>query len=158
MSTLMKTPLDILKEAAESETFSVTDMIKDQIKAEFKDTYAEITTVEENVKYRPEMIPVFESTDKSTYYVEMDNVVKYMKSSGVKDIEEALYDIAECNNLSSDNMTILIESDDWAMSVLEEASKAKKADGKDPMDIIKKSTGLIKNLKKKGIKLAKKKK
>ena len=55
-------------------------------------------------------------------------------------------------------MTILIESDDWAMSVLEEASKAKKADGKDPMDIIKKSTGLIKNLKKKGIKLAKKKK
>ncbi len=157
MSILTKTPLDILQEAASSENFTITDMMRDALKDEFSDTYADITTVEEAINYAPQMIPVFEASDKSAYYVEMDNVVKYMRSANVKDINDALYDIAEANDLSADSMTILIESSDWAFAVLEEAEKADKAGDKSKMEKIKKSTQLLKKLKEKNIKVAKKK-
>lgn len=153
MSVITKTPLEILKEAASMETFTVTDMLRDQIKAEFKDTYAEIDTVEEAIEYRPEMIPVFESADKSAYYVEMDNVIKYMKSANIKNIKEALENIAEGNELKPESMAILIESDDWALSVLEEAEES---EDKAELEKIQESIQLIKKLKDSGINLAKK--
>lgn len=123
---LTKSYIDIIKEASMSEDFNVTDMISDELRANYNECIKNIPIIDKNiVAYNSNMVPVFQN--KSGYFVEMDNVFKYMKSFEITDITEAMENIANINDIDIDEMTLVIESKDYMESVIESAIEQSKA-------------------------------
>ena len=95
------------------------------------------------------MVPVF--THESAYYVEMDNLMKYMQSRNITDVKEAMENVAEANRLELDQLSLVIESKEYMNSVLEEASQLSKAGDKSLLENCELSVKLINLLKAEGI-------
>ena len=147
---LTKSCTDIIKEAAVSEEFNVTDIITDELKANYADCMACMPIIaKEAVAYNSHMVPVFQN--ESSYFVEMDNVFKYMKSFEITDIKEAMENIAEANDISIGDMSLVIESRDYMDSVIENAIEQSKAGDKTLLENCELSVKLINMLKSEGI-------
>lgn len=147
---ITKSYTNILKEAAEAEEFNVTDLVTDEIKSAYDECIKEMTVIPSNmVAYRAKMVPVFQN--ESSYYVEFDNVVKYMKSAEVKDVAIALDNIAEANDIDLSSLSLVIESVDYMNSVIKEAIKKSKAGDKSLLESCELSVKLINMLKSEGI-------
>lgn len=122
---LVKSCTDIIKEAALNEEFNVTDVICDELKARYKECIKDMCIVsKELVAYKEHMVPVFKNED--SYLVEMDNVVKYMNSCDVKDMKEAMTNIAEANELKLEDVSLVIEAKEYMDSVIETAVEQSK--------------------------------
>ena len=107
-----------------------------------------------------EMVSVLKVNDQ--YVTEMNFLHPYMKSNGIKSVEEALDNVAFVNGLQEHSVGLLIESDDYIDAMLEKAcktaSKKKDASIKDKaLNKIKKATDLPEKLKKDGFPVIKKK-
>lgn len=107
-----------------------------------------------------EMVSVLKVNDQ--YVTEMNFLHPYMKSNGIKSVEEALNNVAFVNGLQEHSVGLLIESDDYIDAMLEKAcktaSKKKDASIKDKaLNKIKKATDLPEKLKKDGFPVIKKK-
>ena len=156
----LKDPYDILTEACKSECGECDDLIEDEVEQELEDEYEEVEELEDDIEYNEDMVPVIQQDieEGSRYLVEMDVLAKYMISSKEEDPAEALKRIAEANSLEPSSMCIVIESDDYARELIEEAKTTKKKTGsKFKLNKIASSSKLLKHIKNKGIKVLKKK-
>ena len=147
---LTKTCTDIIKEAALGEEFQVSDLISDELKTTYKECINAMPIIPKSlVGYNANMVPVF--THESAYYVEMDNLMKYMQSRNTTDVKEAIENVAEANKLEVDQLSLVIESKEYMESVLEEASNLSKAGDKSLLENCELSVKLINLLKAEGI-------
>lgn len=147
---ITKSYTNILKEAAEAEEFNVSNLISDEIKSQYDECVKEMTVIPKNtVAYKAEMVPVFQN--ESNYYVEFDNVAKYMKSAEVSDVAIALNNIAEANDINSSSLAVVIESKEYMESVIKEAIEQSKAGDKSLLESCELSMKLIEMMKSEGI-------
>ena len=173
MSMFNKNAFEIISEASLTDNFMTNPVFDSDVDVEFSSLYDSIAEVPEaEVIYPAESIPVLKCSCKNpdrcekdccdeaaSYFVELDMLEKFMESNQITDVAEAMQILANENDISLDEFAILIESEDVAREILEEAKKHKKATGNG-----KKITGvyttanLLKGMKTKGIKVAKKSK
>ena len=149
----------IITEAARAESFEVDDINLNMEISEIERVIESIDELDTEIMYTVEMVNVIGDTDANgneVYMVELENVQKYMESCDIEDYAIAIENIAEANELESYSMCIVIESEDVIMLALNEAKKAKKVTpGK--MKRIKNTADVLKLIKTKGIKVAKRK-
>ena len=147
---LMKTCTDIIKEAALAEEFNVSDIISDELRANYTECISCMPIIpKEVVAYNCSMVPVFQN--ESGYFVEMDNVVKYMNSFEITDVKEAMDNIADANQIRLENMSLVIESREYMDSVIESAIAQSKAGDKTLLENCELSVKLINMLGSEGI-------
>ena len=147
---LIKSCTDIIKEAASAEEFNVSDIISDELRANYSDCMKNMPIIDKSVvAYNCNMVPVFQN--ESGYFVEMDNVVKYMNSFEITDIKEAMENIAECNEIIIGDLSLVIESKDYMDSVIESAIAQSKAGDKTLLENCELSVKLINMLESEGI-------
>lgn len=147
---LTKSCTDIIKEAAMAEDFNVTDIICDELKANYADCMSNIPVIaKELVAYNCSMVPVFQKDTE--YFIEMDNVFKYMNSFEITDIKEAMENIAEANDISIEDMSLVIETKEYMDSVIESAIAQSKAGDKTLLENCELSVKLINMLESEGI-------
>lgn len=148
---ITKSYTNILKEAAMADDFQVSDLISDEIKTAYDECIKEMVVIPKNtVAYRAGMVPVFQN-ESGNYFVEFDNMAKYMRSAEVTDVSNALYDIAEANDINVDKLSVVIESKEYMKSVLDEAIKQSKAGDKSLLESCELSIKLIEMMKSEGI-------
>jgi len=147
---LTKSCTDILKEAALAEEFQVTDYITDELKGKYSDCVKAMPIIpSKTVAYNCNMVPVFQN--ESAYFVEMDNVVKYMNSFEITDIKEAMENIAEANEIELEDMSLVIETREYMDSVIENAVQLSKLGDKSLLENCELSIKLINMLESEGI-------
>lgn len=147
-----KSCMDIIKEASASEEFNVSDIVSDEIKTSFSQCVCDMPIIaKEAVAYNCNMVPVFQN--ESAYFVEMDNVFKYMRSFEITDIKEAMENIAEANDISIRDMSLVIESEEYMNSVIESAITQSKAGDKTLLENCELTIKLIGMLESEGIKV-----
>ena len=78
-------------------------------------------------------------------------MAKYMRSAEVTDVSNALYDIAEANDINVDKLSVVIESKEYMKSVIDEAIKQSKAGDKSLLESCELSIKLIEMMKNEGI-------
>ena len=165
MSMFNKLAFDIISEAAEAENFNVSSIFDSDVDAEFGSLYNDIKNEIDSadLSYPAESIPVLAidrdySEDCTPYCVEFDMLAKYMVSNGELEIDKAMIDIAQANDIQLDELSLLIDSEDDVAEYLEEAKKIRKATGnKKKLDSAYNTAAILKYIKTKGIKVAKKK-
>lgn len=149
----------IITEAARAESFEVDDINLNMEISEIERVIESIDELDTEIMYTVEMVNVIGDTDANgneVYMVELENVQKYMESCDIDDYAVAILNIAEANSLDCSAMCLVIESEDAIMLALNEAKKAKKVTpGK--MKRIKNTADVLKLIKTKGIKVAKRK-
>lgn len=147
---ITKSCTDIIKEAALAEDFNVTDMISDELKSKYSDCIENMPIIPKSlVGYKCDMVPVFQH--ESSYYVELDNVVKYMNSREITDVKEAVENIAEANDLELEQVSLVIESRQYMESVMKEAIELSKLGDKSLLENCELSIKLINLLEAEGI-------
>lgn len=147
---LMKTCTDIIKEAALAEEFQVSDIICDELRTNYKECMADMPLIPASVVcYKSAMVPVFQH--ESAYFVEMDNVMKYMNANGVTDIKEAMENIADANEIELEEMSLVIETKEYMESVIESAIEQSKAGSTALLENCELSVKLLNMLKLEGI-------
>lgn len=145
-----KSCIDIIKEASVSEDYNVSDLISDELKTSFVECIDSMPIIDKKVvSYNCSMVPVFKN--ESSYFVEMDNIFKYMKSFEITDIKEAMENIAETNDINIENMSLVIESEDYMSSVIESAIAQSKAGDKTLLENCELTIKLINMLESEGI-------
>lgn len=113
----------LIEEASSAENAFVDSIYDQEVMNMFINTFASLDELEEDFcAYNPQVVPVFESNGE--YYVELEQVAKVADYNEV-DICEAIEMIAEANDLSVDNMAVVIESDDTIGMIIAEAKAAK---------------------------------
>lgn len=161
MSIVNKKAFDLISECAESDSYNTDSIFDSDVKLELDGLYADIKREidKDCVVYSKESIPVLQidDCDDSPFCVELDMLAKYMDTNSLVDIDQAVADIAEANNIAVDNLYVLIESEEDALEYLEESKKLKKATGsKKKLGGIFNTATVLRQLKTKGIKVAKK--
>lgn len=122
--SLFNSPTDVIIEAANLDLGSTGDIALESAINDFNNEYDSIPTLDEStIVYDEEVVPVFAYNDMAV--VELENVVKFMESQGIEDIEEAVKMIAEHYNV--EELGVVIESDC-------ECKKKKKDDDDDDDD------------------------
>lgn len=147
---IIKDYTEIIKEAAALEEFNVSDLITDELRANYSECMKTMAIIpKEVITYEACMVPVFKNTEE--YYIEMDNVVKYMNSVGITDIKEAITNIAEANELTLEDVYLVIESRAYMDSVLEEAIEMSKNGDKSLLEECELACKLINMLEAEGV-------
>ena len=153
MSNLLNTH-ELLMEAARSESSKADNVYEDDVESGFEDMWAELPELSAPLVYTEDAVPIFGI--EGNIVVEYDSLSKYMESSNIKDVVEAIEKLKEHYNL--DDLGIVVESYDTAVEVLEEAKKiGSKCTDKSGLIKIKTSTNLLKSIKDRGIKIFRKK-
>ena len=149
---LTKSTIDIIKEASLTEEFQTSDLVSDELKTNFNECVNNIPIIaKETVAYNSKMVPVFKQ--ESSYFVEMDTVVKYMNSFEITDIKEAMENIADANDIEIEEMSLVIESEEYMNSVIESAIEQSKAGDKSLLESCELAVKLINMLESEGIKV-----
>ena len=147
---LIKSCTDIIKESATAEEFNVSDIISDELKSKYGECMSNMPIIDKSVvAYNSSMVPVFQN--ESGYFVEMDNLVKYMNSFEITDIAEAMENVAEANEIRVENISLVIESKDYMDSVIESAIAQSKAGDKTLLENCELSIKLLNMLESEGI-------
>lgn len=151
-----RNPLTTLLEASRTEASLADNLYDDDIEATFESCYKELPEVDQPF-YSEEAVPVFGGADGAVI-VEADNLARYMESNNITDVAQALSNLAEHYNQDPRNMVVMVESEDEAREVVEEAkSLAQKMADRSKLVKVKSSTDFLRDLKVKGIRVAKKK-
>lgn len=158
----MKTGVELLAEACKTDESLLNSTDTSAVIAEAKETLTSIMDVDEEIPMTPEMIPL--TAKNGNYYVDFTSVYAAANDMGA-DIGTIMNRIMDINNsgnvdpqhlITPKNLILTVESADYFDELIAEAGcggklaeKAKKT--------LKKATDTIKNMKKAGIKVAKKK-
>ena len=145
-----KDPITLLAECAEADINSNVELSINE--AQIVSAYNNIEELEEEVNYAAEFVPVINI--KGSYYTEMQYLAPYMSNNNIRNVAEALNNIAEANNLAPTEVGLIVESQDSVTAKINEAlgKKNTKFLGK-----VKKGEDLISKLKNKGFDVKKKK-
>lgn len=149
----MLDPMKILIEACQSDISASDDLRVSDAEEELNEEYYNIEEVEDEPTYTESMIPVF-ATKNSMYLVESDMLGKYMDCASIYDPKEAIEKIAESNNIDAKDIAVLVESDDYANEIIQEAKATK---SKKTINKAVSTSKFLKAFKLKGIKVVKKK-
>lgn len=155
---LFKNPATIIAESAELdlEVMAASNILTEEVTNNFLVETENIPTMEDGVLvYTEEVVPVFSYKDMAA--VELDNLQKFMESSGHESVTDALNALGEHYNLDPQNICVVIESDEAIHEALEEAKKTTGFELKDrKLGVMNKATETIFGLKDAGVKLLKK--
>jgi hypothetical protein len=105
----VKDSLSLLIEASDIDTKRSSKSILRE--SAVRSSYKKIKKAANVVKYGPEIVPVIKMSD-GKYYTEMNFLHPYMKSAGISSIVEALNNVALANDLDTNSVGLLIESDE----------------------------------------------
>lgn len=145
-----KKGLDIIKEAAKAEDFEVSSLINTELKSKYADCIKDIPIIPKAlVAYKAEMIPVFKN--ESSYFVELDNLTKYMGAWDIKDVKEALENVAEANDIPVSQLSLVIESKEYMQTLIESAVEMSKNGNKELLQECELAVKLINLFKQEGI-------
>lgn len=145
-----KDPITLLAECAEADlNYNLETTIEE---SKIISAYDKIEELEEEVNYAAEFVPVMKIADN--YYTEMQYLAPYMQNNDIRNVAEALNNIAEANNLAPKEVGLIVESQDCVTDKINEAlgKKNTKFLGK-----VKKGEDLVSKLKSNGFKVKKKK-
>lgn len=149
----------LMFQAANAESFVHEDADLNLDVSNIQRVLENLDELDNDINYTAEMVNVIgdvQDSGEMIFMVEMENLQKYMESAEIEDVSEALWNIAECNNINVTNMCVVIESEDTIMHALNEAKKARKVvPGK--MKQIKNTADILDMMVTKGIKVAKRK-
>jgi hypothetical protein len=154
----MKSGIELLAEACKTD-FSMSDsMDTSSVIAEANEVLTSTMDIEEEIPMTPEMIPVIQKGDK--YYVDFSSVFAAANDMGA-DIGAIMNQIMDVNSdgentLTPKNLILTVESADYFDELIQEAKKGGSL-GDKAKDLLKNATDTIKNMKKAGIKVGKKK-
>lgn len=155
MSLFGKSISGIIREACKAEgcvsNEECDDCQDDEIEQNVSDTLDGTDELDFDIEYTEEMVNVIYQESAGTYLIELDNLTKFMESSGLE-VREAMEAVCEHNNIKMGDTCLVIESDESFREYLEEAKKSKKK-----KQILKNTDNLFKGLTNKGIRVAKKK-
>lgn len=152
---MIRSPLDIISEAAMAETCftnNIGDELNDnEFETMFYDELEEIDPEDEyGLHYTAEMVNIILS--RGTYFIEMVDLARFATDNNIT-MANAVYEVANCNSIDTDKICIVTESKDKLLDFLD-TSKERKSKKSKKM----KSVGdSIKDLKSKGIKVKKRK-
>jgi hypothetical protein len=155
---MLRSGVELLAEACRTDFSMSNSMDTSSIIAEANEVLTSTMDVDETIPMTPEMIPVIQKGDK--YYVDFSSVYAAANDMGA-DIGAIMNQIMDVNSdgentLTPKNLILTVESADYFDELIEEA-KCGGALGDKAKGILKKATDTIKNMKKAGIKVAKKK-
>ena len=151
---LMKNKLDIMIESASIEDLGYNNEMGD---LDLQYALEGVMTISSDMEYPLPSIPILVQESQyggQIYLVEYDMVAKVMESYDMENEREALEELARANDISYDDLYLVIESKEYFEDIVNEA-KAKGGSnlkGKKVNNVIKS----IEDLKKQGIKVAKK--
>ena len=153
--------LKILSSITESDIDDNDDLEITDVESELNDEYDDDDVDEldddEDIEYTEEMVHVF-GRKNGQYLVEADLLAKYMVSSNIKSVKEAIGNIAKCNSIDASKIGLLIESSDYVSNLISEAKCMKTDKSKKKLLEEGSSTAkFLKNVKTEGIKVVKKK-
>lgn len=155
---LFKNAAEIIAESAELdlEVMAASNILTEEVTNNFLAETKNIPTMEDGfLVYTEEVVPVFAYKDMAA--VELDNLYKFMESSGHESVTDALNALGEHYNLDPQNICVVIESDEEIYEALEEAKKTTGLGIKEKkLGIMDKATDTITDLKDAGVKLLKK--
>lgn len=151
--SLFNNPTDVIIEAGNMDLASANNVLIESSANDFRSTYTALPTLEEGtIVYTEEAVPVFAYNNMAV--VELENVVKFMESAEIENVEEAVRMIAEHYGIKE--LGVVIESDEELGIAIEEAkSAAKKGDMKNGKKL-EVASNMLKDLKDKGLKIFKK--
>ena len=165
----MKNGVELLAEACKSDDFCLNNDINEIIR-EAQETLTSTMDMDESIPMTPEMIPIQKKGDM--YCVDFTPV--HMVATDMHaDIADILNNIIQINNadiekqnqmnqtedekITTENLVVTIEAADYFDQLIQEARVGGKI-GEKASQTLAKATDTIKNMKKVGIKVAKKKK
>lgn len=148
----------IIFEAAQNESFETDDLALSSDASDIEGEFDDTMDLVDDIGYTEEMVNVigFQQNNQDLCLIEFENLVKYMNSNRIQDFEEAVRNIAECNNLPFEKMCVVFESDDTLRGALTEAKKIRKIIP-EKLTKLKNTVDVLKLMKTKGIKVAKRK-
>lgn len=153
---MVKNGVELLAEACKSDASYLMENDIATVIAEAKEQLTSITDLDETIPMTPEMIPVQKKGEY--YYVDFSGVQTVAMDMDA-DIGQIMGEIIKVNSdgkdniLTPKNLILTIESADYFNELIQEA----KCGNKRAKGILSKATDTIKNLKKAGIKVQKKK-
>jgi hypothetical protein len=155
---MIKSGIELLAEACKTD-FSMSDsMDASSIIAEANEVLTSTMDLDETIPMTPEMIPVNKKGEY--YYVDFTPVFATANDMGadIGAIMNQIMDINsdEENTLTPKNLILTVESAEYFDELIQEAKKGGSL-GEKAKGILKNATDTIKNMKKAGIKVAKKK-
>ena len=140
----------------DNDDLEITD-IESELNDEYDDDDVEELDDDEDIEYTEEMVHVF-GRKNGQYLVEADLLAKYMTSSHIKSVKEAIDNIARCNNIDASKVGLLIESSEYVSDLIAEAKSMKNDKARKKLLNEGSSTAeFLKNIKTEGIKVVKKK-
>jgi hypothetical protein len=160
MSIFKKSTFSLISEACKTEESDCDDLYDDSVLSDLDGEIEDIDDVEESeLRYTEEMVTVIESADKSQYFIETDNLSKYMISQNIIDVSEAISNICNANSIEESKICLVIESEDDLHDIIKEARATSKGSTikSKKLGMARDTTAFLKNIKNKGIKIAKKK-
>lgn len=163
MSQEFKNLLSIIAEACQSDdinTDNVDEDLEDDCGEEILDDYEDYEELDEDFKYTAEMVVIVAQPQGQSvrYLMECDSLLKFMKSSGVTDIKEAMEQVCDKNNIAFDKTCLLTESKQDMVQFIEEAKTKKRPKVKVNLNAkLRTTANFFQDVKNKGIKVVKKK-
>lgn len=155
---LFKNAAEIIAESAELDlqVMAASNILTEEVTNNFLAETKNIPTMEDGfLVYTEEVVPIFEYKDMAV--VELDNLYKFMESSGLESVTDALNALGEHYNLDPQNICVVIESDEELYEALEETKKSTGLGIKEKkLGVMSKATETIFGLKDAGVKLLKK--
>jgi hypothetical protein len=154
----IKDTLSILAECASADVGMSKKTIVEE--AGIRSAYDSLEETAEPVFISAEMVTVVKVGND--YMTEMNCLVPFMKSYGIKSVEEALNDVAIANGLPERSVGLLVESKESVARMIQEATKkskaAKNSKAKNAcLGKVQKATDLVNKLKSKGFSVKTKK-
>lgn len=158
MDILGKDKSLLLFEASNNVALYEYDMEDDEsdYDEELEDELDYVDELEDDIVYNEQMVPVMECTRDygNSYLVEYSDLCRLMESYDIDEVE-ALDKIAECNNINTNLISVVIESSNSILEKMEEIGA--KGGSMLKKNIKANSVKKLKDLKDKGINLVKKK-
>lgn len=161
MPLKLKNAVDILSESYGTDIFYKDPLISnfnDQSAEVIADDLGDIVELDKSLKVTAEMVTIIQDEKQNRFFVEHTNLLSYMESNDIEDIEVALKNVCEGNNVPYENTILLIESKEDIIDSVNEAKS--KISGKSKEKLSKKLQGtakFFKDVKDKGIKIMSKK-
>ena len=152
---LFKNPAEVIAEASMAD-MAASNILVESAADEFARECDSLSTLGADVVfYTEEVVPIFDAGN-GVAVVEMDNLVKFMESSNIEDVGEAIDRLAEHYDIDPRNLGIVVEDADTIDDAISEAKVNAKHGDKKKLGVVAKAGDLIKDLKDKGVKIFKK--
>jgi hypothetical protein len=140
--------MDVINNFSKTETFMTEDTNMSLAMGDLVDEMSSLDTIPSRLSFPASEVPVAsfdEGTTVSKYGVGADVLSLYMERNGISDIKEAMSNIASANNISVEEMMMVLPSDAEVIAYMNEAKQdPNPTSKKEKMDALAQITRVIK--------------